>query len=157
MAVPWLILTAALLFAFQPTIARLTGVGQAHEQPSRRLTAGAIAFQFFVAVYGGYFGAGIGILMLSALAMMGLSDIHRMNAVKTLLAAVINGTSVIVFVATGYVNWPLALAMAVAASIGGYVGARTARRVDRRIVRATVVAIGFSLAGYYFYRELLVG
>ncbi len=155
-AVPWLILVAAILFALQPRISRWTGVGQSHVgSPSGRLVAGAIAFQFLVAVYGGYFGAGIGILMLSALAMIGFSDIHRMNAVKTLLAAVINSMSVVVFVATGNVNWPYAVAMAASASVGGYIGAHTARRVDRRVVRATVVVIGFSLAGYYFYRQLL--
>ena len=154
-AVPWLILTAAVLFALQPQIARWIGVGQVHEGgSSRAVVAGAITFQFFVAVYGGYFGAGIGILMLSALAMMGLADIHRMNAVKTLLASIVNGISAIVFIVTGNVHWPYGLAMAVAASAGGYVGAHTARRVDRTVVRGIVVAIGFSLAGYYFYRQL---
>jgi uncharacterized protein len=153
-AVPWLILTAAALFALQPQIARWTGIGARHAEPhSPRLVAGAVAFQFVVAVYGGYFGAGIGILMLSALAMMGLSDIHRMNAIKTLLASVINGTSVVVFVATGKVHWPFAIAMAIAASAGGYLGAHAARRVDRRVVRAIVVSIGFVLASYYFYRQ----
>jgi hypothetical protein len=151
--VPWLILTAAVLFALQPQIARWTGIGKPHSQHPQ-VVAGAIAFQFFVAVYGGYFGAGIGILMLSALAMIGLDDIHRMNAVKTLLASVINGTSVIVFVATGNVHWPYAIAMAISASAGGYLGAHAARRIDRSVVRAIVVAIGFSLAGYYFYRQL---
>ena len=151
---PWLILTAALLFALQPQIARWTGIGQPHPTlHSRRLIAGAWAFSSASRVYGGYFGAGIGILMLSALAMMGLTDIHRMNAVKTLLASVINGTSVLVFVATGKVHWPFALAMAVAASVGGYLAAHTARRIDRKLVRAIVVAIGFGLAGYYFYRQ----
>lgn len=157
-AVPWLILTAALLFALQPQIARWTGIGKPHPTlHSRRLIAGAWSFQFCVAVYGGYFGAGIGILMLSALAMLGLTDIHRMNAVKTLLASVINGTSVLVFVSTGKVHWPFALAMAVAASIGGFLAAHTARGIDRRAVRAIVVTIGFGLAGYYFYRQLLGG
>ena len=170
-AVPWLILAAAVLFAMQPRISRWTGLGQSHAgAPSRGLMIGAIAFQFLVAVYGGYFGAGIGILMLSSLAMIGFSDIHRMNAVKTLLAAVINGTSVLVFVVGGYfdslatgvpvseggfIHWPYAVAMAVSASVGGYVGAHTARRVPRSVVRGAVVAIGFGLAGYYFYRQML--
>jgi uncharacterized membrane protein YfcA len=154
-AVPWLILTAALLFALQPQIASWTGVGRPHQaRHSRRLITGAIAFQFIVSVYGGYFGAGIGILMLSSLAMIGLTDIHRMNAIKTLLASVINGTSVVVFVAAGKVDWPFAIVMAAAASVGGYLGAHTARRIDRRVVRAIVVAIGFVLAAYYFYRQL---
>ena len=153
-AVPWLILTAAGLFALQPRITRWTGIGSRHAAPhSPRLVAGAMAFQFVVAIYGGYFGAGIGILMLSALAMLGLDDIHRMNAVKTLLASLINGTSVVVFVASGNVHWPFAIAMAIAASAGGYVAAHAARQIDRRIVRAVVVSIGFVLASYYFYRQ----
>ncbi len=153
-AVPWLILAAALLFALQPRIARWLGVGSAsHAPPSAHLAAGAMAFQFAVGVYGGYFGAGIGILMLAALAMIGLDDIHRMNAVKSLLGAVINGTSVVVFAATGNINWPYALAMSVAAAAGGYLGAHTARRVNRTVVRSVVVGLGFALAGYYFYRE----
>ena len=157
-AVPWLILGAAVLFALQPRIAKWTGIGKSQSpRPSRRLVAGAIVFQGLVAIYGGYFGAAAGILMLSALAMMGLTDIHRMNAVKTWLNSVINGTSVLVFVATGNVYWPYALAMAVSASIGGYAGAHVARRVNRTVVRAVVVAIGFGLAGYYFYRQMGVG
>ncbi|HEX3725777.1 MAG TPA: sulfite exporter TauE/SafE family protein [Pirellulales bacterium] len=153
-AVPWLILTAALLFALQPHIARWTGLGQPSVGGhSGAFIAGIIGFQFLVAIYGGYFGAGIGILMLSALALMGLDDIHRMNAVKSALNAVINGTSVVVFVASHNVHWPYALAMAVAASAGGFAGAHAARRIERSVVRALVVAIGFGLAAYYFYRQ----
>jgi uncharacterized protein len=157
-AVPWLILTAALLFALQPRIAQWTGIGTGQSgPPSRRLLLAAVVAQFLVAVYGGYFGAGIGILMLSALAMIGLADIHQMNAVKTLLASAINGISVLVFVVSGSVNWPFALAMAAAATVGGYVGARTARRFDKSVVRGIVVTIGFGLSGYYFYRQLFQG
>ena len=154
-AVPWLILTAALLFALQPRIAQWTGIGQATAAASRSLIIGAVGFQFLVAIYGGYFGAGIGILMLAALAMMGISDIHRMNAVKTLLASFINGTSALVFVAAGDVHWPFAIAMAVSSSLGGYAAAHTARRIERAVVRRVVVAIGFGLAGYYFYRQFV--
>ncbi|HEV3138512.1 MAG TPA: sulfite exporter TauE/SafE family protein [Pirellulales bacterium] len=157
-AVPWLILAAAVLFALQPKIASWTGIGKAQAGPhTPRLAAAAVVFQFLVGVYGGYFGAGIGILMLSSLAMIGLGDIHRMNAVKTLLASAINGISVVVFVASGNVHWPFALAMAASASVGGYLGARTARRFDKGAVRAIVVAIGFGLAAYYFYRQLFAG
>jgi uncharacterized membrane protein YfcA len=153
-AVPWLILGAASIFALQPRISRYFGGARpTHGQASTRVLAGVVAFQFFVGVYGGYFGAGIGILMLAALAVMGMDDIHRMNAVKSLLGAVINGTSIVVFAASGNVNWPYASAMAVAAAAGGYLGAHTARRVNRALVRGVVVAIGFGLAAYYFYRE----
>jgi uncharacterized membrane protein YfcA len=152
--VPWLILIAALLFALQPAIARWTGIGKPHGAPSGSLAVGIVGFQFLVAVYGGYFGAGIGILMLSALAMMGLADIHRMNALKTLLASCINAVSVAVFVYSDTVYWPFAWMMAASAIAGGYCGARVAQRLDRNLVRRTVVAIGLGLAAYYFYRQL---
>jgi len=151
--VPWLILTAAVLFASQPLITRLTGIGRPHDDPSARTLAGVIGFQFFVAVYGGYFGAGIGILMLSALALMGLDDIHVMNGLKSFLNVCINGIAVLVFIWQDKVQWPLALMMAVAAIVGGYGGARVSRRMNRSVVRAIVVAIGFGLASYYFYRQ----
>ena len=115
--------------------------------------AKAIAFQFAVSVYGGYFGAGIGILMLSALALMGLSNIHHMNALKSLLGTLINIVSAIVFICQRQVNWPFAIAMALSAIVGGYAAARAARRFDSRAVRALVVVIGFTLAAYYFYQQ----
>lgn len=152
--VPWLILTAAVLFCLQPQIARLTGVGHQHA-PAKPLTiAGVVFFQLLVAIYGGYFGAGIGILMLSSLGIIGMTDIHEMNAVKTLLASLINGISSVVFIVNGRINWPFALAMAAAAIIGGYLGASVARQLNRRLVRAVVVTIGFVLASYYFYKQL---
>lgn len=152
--VPWLILTAALLFWLQPRIGRWLGIGQEHRPATKPVIAGAMTFQFFVAVYGGYFGAGIGILMLSALAMMGLGDIHRMNALKTLFGSCINGVAVAVFILNKKVNWQIAAAMAVSAVAGGYFGARLARRLDRNLVRRIVVGIGLFLAAYYFYKQL---
>jgi uncharacterized membrane protein YfcA len=153
--VPWLILTAAVLFALQPQISRWTGVGGPHSSPSdaQRNLPLAIGLQFFVAVYGGYFGAGIGILMLSVLGFMGLDDIQEMNALKNLLASLINGISAIVFVVSGCVDWHLAPEMAVASIIGGYMGARVSRRLNRAVVRSVVVGIGFTLASYYFYGQ----
>jgi len=150
--VPWLILTAALLFLFQPLLAQRAAADDKHTAGTATVAA-VVVLQFFVAIYGGYFGAGIGILMLSALGMMGLSDIHAMNCLKNLLAACINGMSVIVFAAEGVVRWDLAAVMAPAAIVGAYAGSRVAQRIDRRIVRAIVVAIGFGLAGRYFYQR----
>jgi hypothetical protein len=141
------------LFALQPRITAWTGIGRAHGGVTHGTKALVILFQFLVSIYGGYFGAGIGILMLSALAMMGLSDIHEMNGVKSLLASLINGVSVLVFVLSGNVHWPFALAMAGSSIVGGYVGAHTARQLNRQLVRTVVVAIGFGLAAYYFYRQ----
>jgi uncharacterized protein len=152
--VPWLILTAAVLFALQPRIAVWAGVGRDASRATPNKIAGALVFQTLVAIYGGYFGAGIGILMLSSLAMMGFGDIHRMNALKTLLASCINSVAAVIFIAQGKVHWPFALAMAVAAVAGGFLGAHVARRLDRDLVRRVVVAIGFSLAAYYFYAQL---
>lgn len=151
--VPWLILTATLLLALQPAIARWTGIGRPHAAPSRGTVAIVAGFQLLVAIYGGYFGAGIGILMLSSLAFMGLADIHQMNALKTLLASLINGVSVLVFVSGAKVHWSAAGAMLVAAIVGGYAGARIARRLDKNLVRRLVVGLGWVLAAFYFYQE----
>ncbi len=151
--VPWLILTAAVLFVVQATLARWLKAHTPDHEPGSHLQAGLIVFQFLVAVYGGYFGAGIGILMLTALGFMGVGDIHRMNAVKTFLAVLINGASVVIFVWDGLVVWEFAAAMAGAAIAGGYAGARVARRLPARYVRYAVIVIGFGLAAYYFLRE----
>jgi uncharacterized membrane protein YfcA len=151
--VPWLILTAALLFAFQRRIARRLGIGHHDDVPPKTSTvAGVVVFQFLVAVYGGYFGAGIGILMLSSLSLMGLGNVHRMNALKTVLAACINGMSVVLFAWEGAVRWPYAASMAVAAVVGGYLGANYSRRLPANVVRWVVIVIGFTLAAYYFWK-----
>jgi uncharacterized membrane protein YfcA len=149
-AVPWLILTAALLFALQPLIGRWAGIGQSHEPPKSGTLVAALLFQFGVSVYGGYFGAGIGILMLSALALMGLTDIHAMNGLKAVLGSAINGVAVAIFIWDGQVHWLLAAMMCVSSSIGGYVTARIARKLNRTVIRWCVIVIGFTLAAYYF-------
>ncbi|OYW12135.1 MAG: hypothetical protein B7Z55_18540, partial [Planctomycetales bacterium 12-60-4] len=109
--VPWLILTATSLLALQPTIARWTGVGQPHQQPTTLTTWGIVGFQFLVSIYGGYFGAGIGILMLAALSMIGVDDFHRMNALKALFGTAINFVAAGVFIVGGQVSWAHAIPM----------------------------------------------
>lgn len=151
--VPWLILTAALLFLIQAPVARWMKAHRADHAPGPLTQAGLIAFQFLIAVYGGYFGAGIGILMLTTLAFMGVGNIHRMNAVKTFLAAMINGASVVIFVRDGLVQWDFAAAMAGSAVAGGYLGARIARQLQPQYVRYAVIVIGFGLSAYYFIRQ----
>ena len=150
--VPWLILLATLLFMLQPAISKWTGIGLPHEAPTLRTRVGIVAFQFLVALYGGYFGAGIGILMLSSLALMGDSNIHRMNAMKALLASLINGTSVTLFVWQNKVNWSLALPMIVAGIIGGFAGASLARKLNKNHIRYGVIVIGFVVSATYFVR-----
>jgi len=151
--VPWLILTAAVLFVLQPQIAKWTGVGMSHQRPGAGTLAAIVVFQFFVAVYGGYFGAGIGILMLSSLGLMGLADIHVMNGLKNSLAFAINIMAVAIFLTRGQIDWSLAMPMIGCSIVGGFVGATLAQKIDRRVVRWIVVLIGFSLATYYFWRQ----
>src|SRR4029077_9284293 len=112
------------VFLLDTLLGRNRGQALRPEVHSARAVAGLVVFQFLVGVYGGYFGAGISILMLSSLALMGIGDMHRMNSLKTLLNACINGVSVAVFVFDGKVEWRFALPMAVAAVLGGYLGAR---------------------------------
>ncbi|MBS0263044.1 MAG: sulfite exporter TauE/SafE family protein [Planctomycetes bacterium] len=148
--VPWLLLAAAVIFLCDTIWGRARQPRP--ENKSHLATAGLMFFQFGVGVYGGYFGAGIGILMLSALATMGVGDIHQLNSLKTLLNACINGVSVVIFIASEKVEWTCALPMALAAIVGGYLGARLALRVPPRVVRWIVIAIGFGLAVIYFGR-----
>jgi uncharacterized membrane protein YfcA len=150
--VPWLLLLAATLLMLQRPVARWIGA-HPHDKPASSTRAAVIGFQFVVAVYGGYFGAGIGILMLSSLAFMGIADIHEMNALKTVLASIINGVSAVVFALEGAVVWKYAPLMIVSSIAGGYVGARLARKLSQSVVRGIVIAIGLGVAAYSFYKN----
>jgi uncharacterized membrane protein YfcA len=153
--VPWLILLAAVLFAMQPRMAALAkDQGPA---PRARLAA-ACLLQFLVGIYGGYFGAGIGILMIAVLGLLGLGDIHRLNAVKNSLATVVNGVATAVFVAGSLfgshdVSWPHAAVMAACGMTGSLTAARLSRKLPAATLRLIVAIIGFALAGYYFLRQ----
>ena len=151
--VPFLVLFATLLFALRDPISRWTGTsphGEEHVTTKGRI--GGFLFQLFVATYGGYFGAGIGILMLASLSLMGLRDIHRMNGLKTILGMLINVIAFVFFAAKGLVVWPLALLMAGGAVTGGWVGARTAKRVDQRWIRRFVIAVGVGVSAWLFMK-----
>lgn len=155
--VPWLILGATVLFASQPKFAKWLRIGKHHQSPSPWAMAAIVGFQFLVSVYGGYFGAAAGILMLAALALMGFDNIHEMNALKSSLGTLINIVAVGVFAEGGKVHWPYAVAMAISAAVGGFLGASFARRLDKHLVARIVVAIGFTLATIYFYRQFFAG
>jgi uncharacterized membrane protein YfcA len=151
--VPFLILFATLLLAAQEPISRrLRGAADEQRPPTRAWWVGACVFQFFVGVYGGYFGAGIGILMLAALGLLGFTDIHRMNALKNLLAICINGIAAAIFIASGKVYWADVLVMAFAAVAGGYAGARLAYKLGRRFVRLFVILTGLVMSVSLFFR-----
>lgn len=145
--VPWLILTATVLFLVQPAFARLTRT--AHRAWPTWLV---LLAQFATAVYGGYFGAGIGIIMLATLSFLGIGDIHQMNAVKTVQAVLINVVAAAIFIFDRFVHWPFAMAMAIAAIVGGFLGAHYGRRLNRNLVRGIVIGIGICLTVYYFTR-----
>jgi uncharacterized membrane protein YfcA len=170
--VPWLVLGATLLFLIQrPLMAairrRISPEATGHrpeDRPShqsrvtshendpatRPPTTALLLFQFAVAVYGGYFGAGIGILMLAALGFMGFSNVHRMNGLKNWGGLCINVTAATTFAILGLVNWPVAITMAVGATAGGYAGSRLAQRVSQQAVRSAVVVIGFVASFWLF-------
>jgi uncharacterized membrane protein YfcA len=115
--------------------------------------AGILVFQLIVAVYGGYFGAGASILILSALAALRVGDVNQMNALKTVLSFCINGLSVVVFIAEQKVAWRYALPMTAAAILGGYLGARLALVIQPRYTKWLISAIGLGLAAYFFLRR----
>jgi uncharacterized membrane protein YfcA len=145
--IPWLMLGATVLFIFGPTVSpklkRIFHIG----------TATLLCSQLLVAVYGGYFGGAIGILMLAVWSVYGLTDIHVMNANKTILAVAMNGIAVVVFVLAHKVWWPQTLAMLGAAVMGGYIGARTAKRVDPQYVRVAVIVISVGITIVFFVRS----
>jgi uncharacterized protein len=148
--VPFLVLVATALFLAQRPLTRRLNTSRAEaEGPS----AGFLVAQFLVAVYGGYFGAGIGILMLAVLGFMGLTNIHRMNGLKNWGGMCINGVAVVMFAVGGIVHWPIALTMAAGGMLGGYAGARVARRVGQERVRHAIVAIGLAAFFWLLYHQ----
>src|SRR5688572_1791566 len=140
--VPLLILFATVLFMFQGLINQRLRLGSLDERPTKLWWTGAMVFQFFSAIYGGYFGAGNGILMLAALGLLGLNELNRANGIKNFLGICINSVAVVSFALAGLVVWQDALVMACGALIGGYFGASMAVRVGQKWVRRGIVVIG---------------
>jgi uncharacterized protein len=146
---PWLTLGATLLFAFGRKLAGSKSVIE-HEATTAAL-AGASAFQFLVAVYGGYFGGGMGIVMLAMLATLGMTDIHAMNALKSVMGFVINGVAVVAFIVARAIYWRQGIVMIAGGILGGYLGAHYAQKVPQVWIRSFVVLVGSAMTIYFFW------
>ena len=151
--VPWLLLSATLLFAFGNTIRAIAGnaavVDNLRAISWQALTVSSIV-ELLLAVYGGYFGAGIGFVMLGMLAALGMRDIHAMGAIRTLLAAAINVAAVVTFILAGAVLWRQCAVMIAGALAGGWFGAHYAQKADPRKVRGLVIGVGLAMSAYFF-------
>jgi uncharacterized membrane protein YfcA len=151
LVVPWLILGATCLFLLADRLQRRVSHRPEAPLTDRRLVV-LVLVQLVVAVYGGFFGAGQGILMLATLGLCGLRDIDRMNGLKNFAAAAINSVATVLFIVGHRIEWRPAIGMAVCASLGGFVGAKLAQRVGKLVVRRAVVVIGFAAAAVSFYK-----
>jgi len=158
LVVPWLVLVGTLLFMAQPRLgawlrrrmglgAQAPGAGEMLPPPPGAWAAGV---QFAVAIYGGYFGAGAGIIMLAAFGLMGLSNMHQMNGLKNFLALLFNFVAIVTFAVSGLVQWPIAVVMAVGSAIGGHYAARYAQRANQNLVRQLIGVIGIASAVWLF-------
>jgi len=148
---PWLLLGATLLFAFGKHLTGRMAAGISHES-SNAAVAGASVFELGVAIYGGYFGGGMGIMNLAMLSALGMTDIHAMNALKVVLAGVTNGVATLTFIAAGAILWPQAIVMTLGASLGGYFAAHYAQRLPQSWIRLFVLLVASAMTVYFFVR-----
>jgi hypothetical protein len=148
---PWLTLGATLLFAFGNKLAAGRKSILEHEVTGAAL-AGATAFQLVVAVYGGYFGGGMGIAVLAMLAVLGMTDIHAMNGLKSVMGFVVNGVAVVTFIVARAIDWKHGSVTIVGAIVGGYVGAHYAQKIPQVWIRAFVVLVGAGMTVYFFWK-----
>lgn len=148
---PWLMLAATLLFTFGKKLSRAKGSSVGHDASTSAIVVATI-FELFVATYGGYFGAGMGFVILAMLALIGLTDIHSMNALKTVLSSTTNGLAVLAFVIARAIYWPQAVIMLVGAMLGGYFAAHYAQRLPQSWVRAFVISLGTAMTVYFFLK-----
>ncbi|HEX9464772.1 MAG TPA: sulfite exporter TauE/SafE family protein [Alphaproteobacteria bacterium] len=144
--VPWLMLFATLIF----TVGNFAPL-----EVIRRLALGPrsiLAAHFLISIYGGYFGGGIGFLILAALTLFGMRDINAMNGLKMAMAGVMTVASITTFIAAGVVHWPETVPMLISSVVGGYVGAHGAQKVDQRLIKGFVVLFGAGITAYFFWR-----
>jgi uncharacterized membrane protein YfcA len=148
---PWLMLGATLLFAFGRKLAGNRPSGLARDATTTALFW-ACVFELVVAVYGGYFGGGVGIINLAMLAALGMTDIHAMNALKVVLGAIINGVAVVTFIAAHAIYWPQAIVMTVGATLGGYSAAHFSQKLPQSWIRIFVILVGSGMTLYFFFK-----
>jgi hypothetical protein len=153
--VPFLILFATILFMAQDAFRRFSRKRSDAAHSGGAAMWGAMAFQLAVAVYGGFFGAGIGILMLASLGFLGMTHIHEMNALKTVLGSLINAVATLWFIKAGLIDWSKAGVMTVGAVIGYYLTARYAQRIPQHRVRQLISGIGFGISAVMFYKQFV--
>jgi uncharacterized membrane protein YfcA len=146
--IPWLLLFASVVFSF-------SGALRARARRVQAPLSVVVVTQLVISIYGGYFGGGMGIMMLAILSLLGMADIHRMNALKTVLATLVNGIAVALFLVAGAVQWTPGIVMIAGGISGGYAGAAGARRVDAKYVRWLVLAIAWGMTAYFFARTYL--
>ena len=148
---PWLLLGATLLFAFGKHLTGRISASISHDA-SNAAVAGASIFELVVAIYGGYFGGGMGIMNLAMLAALGMTDIHAMNKLKVVLGGVINGVATMTFIVTGAIVWPQGLVMTAGSVLGGYSSAHYAQKLPQAWVKAFVILVGAVMTIYFFVR-----
>jgi uncharacterized protein len=148
---PWLMLGATLLFIFGKKLAGKRASSVGHGATTAAI-AGASVFELVVAVYGGYFGGGVGIVNLAMFAAVGMTDIHAMNALKSILGVAINGVAAVVFIVKGAIYWPQAIVMIAGALVGGYFGAHYAQKLPQAWIRGFVILVGAGMTVYFFAR-----
>jgi uncharacterized membrane protein YfcA len=153
--VPFLILFATVLFMAQDAFRRFARKGEGERKHGAGAVWGSMAFQLAVAIYGGFFGAGIGILMLASLGFLGMSNIHEMNALKTVLGSLINAVATVWFIRAGLIDWPKAGIMTAGALVGYYLTAHYAQRILQHRVRQLISVIGFGISGVMFYKQFV--
>jgi uncharacterized membrane protein YfcA len=147
--IPYLLLAATVIFVTGPALTRSAQRGGGALSLA---SPPGLAAQFFIAVYGGFFGAAIGILMLALLGLLGVSDMRRANAFKVLLATVINGVAVVPFVIARAIAWEPAVFMSAGAVAGGYLGAGAVKRLPSIVVRRLVILIACTMTAYFFWK-----
>jgi len=150
--VPWLLLAGTILFSLGPKITAWVKHRHAVHGPSRLIVCGVIFVQLCVGIYIGYYGAGVGFIILPLLSMMGMENIHSINGIRTLLVTCGNAVAIVLFVLARAVIWPQALLMMAGAILGGYAGAHYIQKVKPQTVRYLIIVIGCGMTAYFFWK-----